>query len=670
MTQYSKIAVKIEKHIGIRGSMLGFIREKLVTVSTVKLTAISAAISIAITILLTGAMSFLVLGRLSIELLFANSLIGMIVPLIVAPFAINLLKQATNWEQVNRELNNENIERKRLEKEAKQKASDMQAINEFAIECAAATPDTDIVKLIAEKLRDITNALAVGVSIYDRAARALTTRYISVSGQILSIANQLVGFNLIGMVSHVTPETENHMLKSIVDIFPDLSGVTFGMVPKPVATVIKSTLGVGNFIGLALTYGGKLMGTAIIAQRDGQPPLDMDVYKTLAHVSAVSIQRKNIEDDLRESEVKFRTLIENLADGILLLDEHGVVIEWNRSQESITDLTREDAIGKPIWDIQYQILPEERRTPEFYERMKIETRKILSSGEFTEFNRSIVGPIQSKRGNHRHVLQTPFPIRTQNGFRVGSIMRDVSSQIQAEEERESLIAELKSKNTELEQFTYTVSHDLKAPLITIKGFLGLLEKDLTTGNINRVKTDIDRITNATEKMQQLLNELLELSRIGRVVNPSQEVPFERIVQDAITSVHGRMEARRVTVDVKRNLPIVFVDQTRVNQVVQNLLDNAAKFMGNQRDPRIEIGTEGTDKDGKPILYVKDNGIGIEPHQLDRVFGLFHKLDTRADGTGIGLALVKRIIEVHGGRIWITSNGLNQGTTVYFTLPIP
>lgn len=649
--------------------MRGFIQNKLVTVSTIKLTAISVATSVAITILLTGVVSFLIMGRLSVELLFANSLIGMIVPLIVAPFAINLLKQATNYEEINRELSRENIERKRLEKEAEQKARDMQAVNELAIECAAATPDTDIFKLIAEKLRDITNAVGVGVTVYDPASRSLTTKHIAVSGQVLSVANQLIGFNLIGMVSPVTPEIEEHMLTDVVESFSDLSGVSFGLIPKPVAAMIKNTLGVGNVIALALSYSGKLIGTAIIAQREGHPAIDIEVYRTLAHVSAVSIQRKDTEDALRENEIKFRTLIENLSEGILLLDEHGTVIEWNPSQESITDMSREDVIGKPIWDIQFQLMPENRRTPGFYEKMKEKSIKILSSGDFTNFNHTIAGPIQSAKGNIRHILQTSFPVLTQNRFRVGSIMRDISSQIQAETDRNNLIAELKSKNTELEQFTYTVSHDLKAPLITIKGFLGLLEKDALNGNIELMKKDISRIAHASDKMQRLLNELLELSRIGRIVNPSLEVPFERIVQDAMASVHGRLGARGVKVNVMENLPVVFVDQTRVNQVVQNLLDNAAKFMGDQTDPNIEIGTQGIDKDGKPILYIRDNGIGIESHQLETAFGLFQKLDISAEGTGVGLALVKRIIEVHGGRVWIASDGRGQGTTVFFTLPV-
>jgi signal transduction histidine kinase len=277
------------------------------------------------------------------------------------------------------------------------------------------------------------------------------------------------------------------------------------------------------------------------------------------------------------------------------------------------------------------------------------------------------GVIHTAKGEIKHILQTSFPIKTDKGYRIGSIMRDVSLQKQTEADRERLITELKTKNTELEQFTYTVSHDLKAPLITIGGFLGLLAKDVQDGNVERTQKDLVRITEATEKMQRLLNELLELSRIGRMVNPSTHVSFKNIVEEALSIVRGRLEARGVKMELAENFPVVFVDQARLVQVLQNLLDNAAKFMGTQSDPKIEIGMQGVDKDNKPIFFVKDNGIGIAPNQFERVFGLFQKLDPGIDGTGIGLALVKRIIEIHGGRIWIESAGIGHGTTFYFTI---
>jgi signal transduction histidine kinase len=232
--------------------------------------------------------------------------------------------------------------------------------------------------------------------------------------------------------------------------------------------------------------------------------------------------------------------------------------------------------------------------------------------------------------------------------------------------RQNLISELESKNAELERFTYTVSHDLKSPLFTIRGFLGYLEQDALAGNHERMKSDIQRIADAANKMQQLLNELLELSRIGRLMNEPVLIPFGDLARDAVELVHGRIMERGISVHMDENMPVIFGDRQRLLEVIQNLVDNAAKFMGNQTDPRIEIGQSG-EEGGKPVLYVRDNGMGISPEHHERIFGLFNKLDVKADGTGIGLALVKRIVEIHGGRIWVQSEA-GKGSTFYFTLP--
>jgi PAS domain S-box-containing protein len=244
--------------------------------------------------------------------------------------------------------------------------------------------------------------------------------------------------------------------------------------------------------------------------------------------------------------------------------------------------------------------------------------------------------------------------------------RDIQARKQIEADRQKLINELSAKNTELEQFTYTVSHDLKSPLVTIRGFLSFLKKDILASDEARALNDIDRIISATEKMQRLLQELLDLSRIGRVVNPMTVIPFGEIVAEALERVRGQMDAHKVQITMAPNLPDVCVDRSRMVQAMQNLLDNAAKFSGSQTEPRIEIGIRpGT----PPVFTVRDNGIGIDLNHQDRIFHLFNKLDANAEGTGIGLALVKRIIETHQGKIWVESPGLGGGSTFCFTLGV-
>ncbi len=151
------------------------------------------------------------------------------------------------------------------------------------------------------------------------------------------------------------------------------------------------------------------------------------------------------------------------------------------------------------------------------------------------------------------------------------------------------------------------------------------------------------------------------------MNPSEVIPFNELVSEAKQLVQGRIQARGAQVDIHPNLPDTYGDRQRLVEVLQNLIDNAVKFMGNQAVPRIEIGLHEFGADGKPIFFVRDNGIGIAPEYHERIFGLFNKLDAQVEGTGAGLAIVKRIIEVHGGRIWIESEA-GRGATFFFSLP--
>jgi PAS domain S-box-containing protein len=282
------------------------------------------------------------------------------------------------------------------------------------------------------------------------------------------------------------------------------------------------------------------------------------------------------------------------------------------------------------------------------------------------------GKVHWRKYQFRKKSGTTFPglfsaevLQIENEDYVLSSINDITERERDEEALRAYGLELKSKNEELTRFSYAVSHDLKSPVVTIRSFLDFLRRDLTANDAQLIDRDLRFIQTATEKMGRLLNELLELASIGRTTHVAVEVSLQSIVQEALALVAGQIADGNVTVVVTVQPYLVTGDTERLIEVFQNLLDNASKFMGEQSAPRIEIGV---DSEGpEPVIFVRDNGIGIETLDSSELFGAFKKLDPRAEGSGIGLALVQRIVEMHGGRIRMESAGIGQGATFSFTL---
>jgi PAS domain S-box-containing protein len=374
--------------------------------------------------------------------------------------------------------------------------------------------------------------------------------------------------------------------------------------------------------------------------------------------------RKQVETALRTSETQYRSLVEKIPGAVMLhfAAQPRRVVYVSPAIEDLLGYTADDWVNDKVkWkDLIHpldteRILAEDARTDESGESFKAEYRMVRKDGSC----------IWVSEHSSMITNEAGKPLYWQ------CLYLGITERKQAEQEREKLIAELTSKNAELERFVYTVSHDLKSPLVTIKGFMGYLEQDAMSRNVDRLKHDLLRISGAVEKMQALLNSLLELSRIGRFVNPSQLVPFEELAREAVSLVDARARECNITVKilVEPSIPVIYGDKPRLIEVLQNLLENAVKYMGDQSEPQIEIGQRGVEAEhGNPIFYVRDNGMGIAPEYHERVFGLFNKLDARSEGTGIGLTLVRRILEFHECRIWVESEA-GKGSTFLFTLPI-
>lgn len=224
---------------------------------------------------------------------------------------------------------------------------------------------------------------------------------------------------------------------------------------------------------------------------------------------------------------------------------------------------------------------------------------------------------------------------------------------------------LESQNLEMEQFVYTVSHDLKSPLVSCKGLLGLLKEDLKDKDYGAVNDSVERLEQATDQLNQIIEDLLMLSRIGRKSLNLTNIDAHELVCELIDELDDRIAEAGARIDVSDHLPEVIADKTDLRRVFENLLTNALKYSRNSDDPNITIGGA---KDSKEIRYfVRDRGPGIDPRFHERIFGLFQRLDSDQPGTGVGLASVAKILNLHGGRVWVESE-VGRGATFWIAFP--
>jgi PAS domain S-box-containing protein len=368
--------------------------------------------------------------------------------------------------------------------------------------------------------------------------------------------------------------------------------------------------------------------------------------KSFDSMANTLIQRENA---LQKSEERFRAFVENANDTVFTLSTEGVFVYVSPNWKDAFGYELTETVGKSFESF---VHPNDAANFFAFLQMIVMSGEKQSNVEYRVLHKNGTWIWYSANGS---ILQDP----ESNEVVLLGIGRDITVRKQVENE-------LQKKNVEIEQFIYTVSHDLRSPLVTVKTFMGYLEKDMAESNQEQLSQDIQFIHSAADKMKLLLDELVEMSRIGRVETLSVEVTFKEVTDEVLGALAGVISERRVGIQRSDTDLMLFGDRQRLCQIWQNLIENAIKYRRDGSMPRIELGIQ--QMSGDPVFFVKDNGIGIEPQYHDKIFGIFEKLNPKSPGAGLGLSMIKRIVEKCGGRVWVESEGNGKGSCFFFTLP--
>lgn len=371
--------------------------------------------------------------------------------------------------------------------------------------------------------------------------------------------------------------------------------------------------------------------------------------------------------EVRESEERYRLLVDGTKDyAIFLLSPTGYVKSWNKAAERIKGYRAEEIIGKHF----STFYPEEDKA---WDKPGYELKKVIDEGRFED-----EGWRLRKDGSRFWANVVITRLLDEEGKLIGfsKITRDLTERKRAEEAIRTLNLELEQKvidrtaaleaaNKELEAFSYSVSHDLRAPLRSVNGFSQVLLEDYADRLDEEGKSTIERIRAATQRMGQLIDELLKLSRMTRGEVRREKVDLSRMVKEIAEELRKREPERSMTFDIPEGL-WVRADPQLIHAVLVNLIENAWKFTRNKGDAHIVFGL--SEKEGVKVYYIKDNGAGFDMTYVNKLFTPFQRLHApkEFEGTGIGLATVQRIIRRHGGEVWAEGK-VGEGATVYFSL---
>ena len=383
---------------------------------------------------------------------------------------------------------------------------------------------------------------------------------------------------------------------------------------------------------------------------------DDELIVLLGFLQDVSEIERAREEELF-SESRYLSIFHTAPTAVIFADKDKIIIDCNDQVAELLGYTKEEIIGTSF---------EMWVHPSFYNKSDLHMQKLIDGKDFEGEEYQFV----KKNGEIIDASINCTSVRDKNNKFLHTLcfLQNITDRKRTEESLKEIADELKQSNEELEEFAYVASHDLQEPLRVVSNYCQLLQKKCKSCQHTDSETNrwLMYTINATARMKKLIEELLDFSRVGRKDSPFEKIDLKSLMKEIHSDFELSIKETDAKIIVEKEMPEIFGIHFRIRQLLSNLISNALKFKS-EKPPVIRIGCY--PEDDYWLFYVKDNGIGINPEYFDRVFGIFKRLYSREEypGTGIGLALCKRIVETHGGRIWVDSTAI-EGTYMYFTIP--
>ncbi|HTX60839.1 MAG TPA: ATP-binding protein, partial [Methanobacterium sp.] len=458
--------------------------------------------------------------------------------------------------------------------------------------------------------------------------------------------------------------------------------IGFWLTPEDRDSEIEQLMRIGKLPIHEVTFGNKSgdqingLYSADIIQISDQKY----IFSTIMDIT----ERKKAEEALKDSEKKLKILVDNLPVGVSIINKDREIIYENPSLGEILNLSHEEFLEKKYSRRKYlksdltevaleempSIIAIEEQTPvkDFEIGIKNEDETTIWTNvsaiplPFSDWSVLIVTSDITKRKQAEERLQKFLKKEKQLTEQLKSSNEEL---IQIQKELRVTIEKLETSNAELEQFAYVASHDLQEPLRMVSSFTQLLEKRCKDKLDEDAEDYIGFIVDGAQRMKDLIDDLLTFSRLTTYKKEFRLTDLNQVLYNVLANLQSVIEENEIRIIKKEPLPNIKCDSSQISQLFQNLISNAIKFHG---DEPIRITINAISKGNKWEISVSDNGIGIEPEHQEKIFEIFKRLHTREEyeGTGIGLAICKRIVERHGGRIWVESKP-GKGTTFYFTI---